>query len=59
MAYEKNHIIRYHKDEKKKPHAFKAETFTEEEELDKANNKRMALITHGLRKLLRQIRQRL
>lgn len=39
MAYEQNHINRYHKDEKKKLIAFNAETITkEEEEVDEANN---------------------
>uniref|UniRef100_M1E0R9 CCHC-type domain-containing protein n=1 Tax=Solanum tuberosum TaxID=4113 RepID=M1E0R9_SOLTU len=58
MAYEKNHINRYNKDDKKNTVAFTAERTEIEEEADENQDEGMALINQGVRQILRQRRQR-
>lgn len=53
MVYEQNHINKYHKDENKKSIAFNAKTINEEK-LDEANSEGMNLLTHCVKKMLKQ-----
>lgn len=58
MAYEQIHINRYKKYDKKKRVAFIVYTSDVGDEADENQDERMTLITRGVRKMLKQRRQR-
>jgi len=48
MAYEQNHINRYHRDDKRKTVAFTSGTPEVEEEIDETQSEGMTLINRGV-----------
>lgn len=58
MAYEKNHINRYNKDDKNKTVTFTAKTSEINIMLYENKDKEISLIIRGVRQILRHRRQR-
>ncbi|KAH0725399.1 hypothetical protein KY284_001264 [Solanum tuberosum] len=58
MAYEQNHINRFHKDDKRKIVAFTAGTTAVEVEIDETQSEGMSLISQGVRQRPQQERKR-
>lgn len=53
IAYERNYINRYNKEENKKPIAYNVLPIEKKDFLEEANSKEMALINRGVRQIMK------